>query len=426
MKRTLQILILLFVFYYGIQLIFTFINKGYETTYIKNVDGNEISIKEVYSANQKNERDNYYFEIKVDDNIFYLKTYENFKKFKNIITDVKYIKSGDYACILPIYKGNKILTDIICQNAQTTTYYYNIKGINTQIDNFASNIEGYDANKWVDNETKTTKLGNVYIYKNNLKDDLYLGLTSYKGLYNINNRLSKKIINMELFNNDIYNQKISTQINNYYLVADYNETYEFNKFHLVNFMEKETETITSKNKISLNSYIQGVVGNSAYLIDIDNKKQYEIDIKSKKIIEISSDNSEVRFYNNGEWGKHNIYETIKTEEKFIYNDIDLNQFAYQYDRIDQIGGNETGYYYLYQKTDIGYNVYKAYIEQPNKPILLFKTSNIENIRYIDDMILFVDNSFVKIYSDNNGIKNLIQYDELEFNKNLKIFGYYKD
>lgn len=426
MKRILQILILLFVFYYAIQLIFTFIDKGYETTYTRNVDGREISIKEVYSANQKNERDNYYFEITVDNTTFYIKTYENFKKVKNVISDVKYIKAGDYACILPIYRGNKLLTDIICQNNQTTTYYYNIKGINTQIDNFANNIEGYDAKKWVDNESETTKLGNVFVYKNNLDSGLYLGLTSYRGLYNINDRVSKKIINMEVFNNDIYNQKISTQVNNYYLVADYNEKYEFNKFHLINIMEKETETITSKNKISLNSYIQGVVGNSAYLIDIDNKKQYEIDTKSKKIIEITGENSEIKFYNSGEWENRSIYETIKTEEKFTYHDINLTKFERQYDKIDQIGGDKTGYYYLYQKTDIGYNVYKAYVEKPNNPILLFNTSSMENIRYIDDMVLFVDNNFIKIYSDANGIKNLIRYDELEFNKNLKIFGYYKD
>lgn len=426
MKRVLQILILLFVFYYAIQLIFTFVDKGYETTYIKKVGDKEISIKEIYSANQKNERDNYFFEITVDSNKFYIKTYENFKKIKNVISDVEYAKIGGYTCILPIYKGDKQLTDMICQNDQITTYYYNIKGINTQLDNFARSITKYNSSNWEDHKKETTKLENVYIYGDNLDSNLYIGLTSYNGLYNINDRLSKKIINMELFTNDIYNQKISTQVNNYYLVADYNEGYEFNKFHLVDLTEKESETITGKNKISLNSYFQGVIGNSAYLIDIDNKKQYEIDIKSKKIIEITGENSQIKFYNNGEWENRSIYETIKAEEKFINHNIDLTEFNNQYDRIDQIGGNKSGYYYLYQKNGTDYNVYKAYIEQPNKPIFLFKTSNIDSIKYIDDCVLFTDKNFVKIYSEDNGIKNLIRYDELEFNKNLKIFGYYKN
>ncbi len=426
MKRVLQILILLFVFYYLVQLIFNFFDKGYEITYTKNIDDKEISIKEVYSANQKNERNNYYFEVTIDNNVFYLKTYENFKKMKNIISDIKYFKSGDYTCILPIYKGNKILTDIICKTNETTTYYHNIKGINSQIDLLANNIKEYNINNWLDNETETTKLGNIYVYKNNLGSDLYLGLTNYKGLYSINDKVSNKIIPIDVFKNDIYNPKINTQISHYYLVADYNENYEFSKFYLINLLEKETETIEGKNKISLNSYIQGTVGNSVYLIDIDNKKQYEIDIKSKKIIEIGNSDSGIKFYNAGEWENRNIYETIKKEEKFNYQTIDLTKFDTQYERIDQIGGKKSGYYYLYKQNGSGYNAYKAYVEQPNSPIFLFQTSNIDNIKYINDMILFTDKNYVKIYSDNNGIKNLIKYDELEFNKSLNIFGYYQD
>ena len=318
MKRVVQILILLFVFYYLIQLIFSFFDKGYEITYTKNIDDKEINIKEVYSANIKDERNNYYFEIKVDNNVFYLKTYDNFKKMKNIINDIKYFKSGDYTCILPIYRGNKILTDIICQTGQSTTYYHNIRGINSQLDNFVDNIEEYNINQWLDNETETNRLGNVYVYKNNLDSNLYLGLTNYKGLYKINENVSNKIISIDVFKDDIYNPKINTQISHYYLVADYNENYEFNKFYLIDFLKKETETIESKHKISINSYIQGVVGNSVYLIDIDNKKQYEIDIKSKKIIEIGNSDSNVKFYNAGDWEERNMFEVIKSEEKFIY------------------------------------------------------------------------------------------------------------
>lgn len=426
MKRIFQILILLFVFYYLIQVIFNFFDKGYDITYTKSVGDKEISIREVYSANQKNERNNYYFEVKVDNNVFYLKTYENFNKVKNIISDIKYFESGEYTCILPIYKGGKILTDIICKNNETTTYYHNIKGINTQIDSFAYNISEYNSSQWLDNETETTGLGNVYVYKNNLDNNLYLGLTNYKGLYNINDKASNKIISINVFKNDIYNPKINAQISHYYLVADYNENYEFSKFYLIDLIKKETETIESKNKISLNSYIQGSIGNSVYLIDIDNKKQYEIDIKSKKIIEIGNSDSGIKFYNAGEWENRSIFETIKNEEKFIYKKIDSTKFNVEYARIDQIGGEKSGYYYLYRQNGNGYNVYKAYVEQPNNPIFLFQTSSIDHIKYIGDTILYIDKNFAKIYSDNNGIKNLIRYDELEFNKNLDIFGYYLD
>ena len=44
MKRILQILILLFVFYYIIQIIFDFTNKGYDIQYSKKIDNNEFNI----------------------------------------------------------------------------------------------------------------------------------------------------------------------------------------------------------------------------------------------------------------------------------------------------------------------------------------------------------------------------------------------
>ena len=424
MKKVVQLLILLFVFYYLIQFIFHFFDKGYEISYTKNVDDKEINIKEVYSSNEKNERDNYYLELTVDNTTFNFKIYNNLMKLRNIIKDVKYIKTDTYTCILPIFKNNQILTDILCKNSKMTTYYHNIKGENPKIDEFANNIELYNVNNWIDNSTKTTKLDNVSVYEENIINKLYLGLTSYNGLYNINNTESNKIVAMSIFDNDIYNPKISAQINGYYLVADYNEKYEFNKFYLIDFTKNIYDEISSKNKISLNSYIQGTVDNSVYLIDIDNRKQYEINIKNKSVNEIGNEDIGIKFYNNGVWEDKNIFEIIQNEEKFIYQNIDSTNFDKEYYKIDKIGGEKSGYYYLYEKNSNVYNVYKSYIENPNNPIFLFSTSNIDRIKYVDDYIIFIDNNFVKIYNDNIGMRNIIKYDELAFNKNLNIYAYY--
>ena len=90
---------------------------------------------------------------------------------------------------------------------------------------------------------------------------------------------------------------------------------------------------------------------------------------------------------------------------------------------DLIGSEKTGFYYLYEQSNNGYNVYKAYPEKPNAPIYLFSVNDVDRTKYINDDILFVDNNFVKIYS-NKGIRTLIKYDELAFNKNIQIYGYY--
>ena len=425
MKKVFQLIVLLFIFYYLIQFIFNFFDKGYEINYTKNVGDKEINIKEVYSSNKKNERDNYYLELTVDNKIFNFKLYDNLMKLRNIVEDVKYIDTNTYTCILPIFKDDKILIDIICKSDNMTTYYHNIKGQNSIVDEFANGIELYDVNKWMDNSIETSNLNNVYVYNDNIIEGFYLGMTSYRGLYNINNFVSKKIVDVSIFNNDVYNPEISIQVKNYYLVANYNDNYEFDKFYLIDFKEKTYDEIQSKNKISLNSYIQGNVDNSIYLIDIDNKKQYEIDIKTKKVIETGNEEIGIKFYNNGNWETRNIFEVIQNEEKFIYQNIDLTKFDKNYYKIDKVGGEKSGYYYLYTKNVNNYNVYKAYVESPNNPIFLFSITDIDRIKYIDDYIIFVDNNFVKVYSDNNGVKKILRYDELLFNKNLNIYGYYQ-
>ncbi len=425
MKRVLQILIILFVLYYLIQIVFNFFDKGYETTYKKTIDNKEISIKETYIANQKQERDNYFLEITDGNNHFYIKTYHNFQKMKNIVKDIKYIQTDNYTCILPIYIGDKILHDAICQNDDITTYYYNIQGSDSKIDNFINDLKEYNISDWKHETTTQTTTENVTVYEDNLESNLFIGLNSYKGLYSINPTYSQNIINQIIFKDDIYNQQISTQIENYYLVADYNSTYKFNSFYLIDLTLKGYSNINTDHDISFNSYFQGVVDNFAYLIDIDNKKQYEIDINTKKVIEVGNADTGIKFYNNNQWEEKTIYDAINQKLIFTSN-VDSKIFEQNYVKIDKIGGEKTGYYYLYEQTLNGYNVYKAYVEQPNNPILLFNVKDIERIKYINDSIIFVDDNYVKIYNDNYGIKTLIKYDELTFNKSINIFAYYKN
>lgn len=425
MKRLLQILIILFVFYYLFQIILNFFDKGYEVTYTKNSNDKMIYIKEKYSSNVKNEKDNYYLEITVDNSKFAYKTYENLYKMKNIVEDIKYVDNGTYKCILPIFKNKKILFDITCNINGNNTYYHNIKGLDVAIDEFANSIEEYNVNDWVDSAEEAGTIGNIYIYEKNLTDNIYLGLTSYKNIYNIHSTLSKNIVNIPIFKNDPNDQKISAQVANYYLVADYNQTYEFNKFYLVDLLTKDYNEITGKNKISFNSYVQGVVGNSMYLIDLDNKKQYEIDIKTEKIIEMGNESIGIKHYNNGVWEEKKYYDVVNNIEIFTYQNIDYSIFDRQYSKIDRIGGEKSGYYYLYEKNGNGYNIYKSYVEKPNERIFLFTTNSIDNIIYLDNIIVFIENQYVKYYSETTGLRKLIRYDELQFNKNINLVGYYK-
>lgn len=82
MKRILQILIVLFVLYYGVQVIFSFFDKGYNEIYYIESDNQKFEINESYISNQKNEKNSYYIEINVDNKLFNFRLYDNLKKAK--------------------------------------------------------------------------------------------------------------------------------------------------------------------------------------------------------------------------------------------------------------------------------------------------------------------------------------------------------
>lgn len=53
-------------------------------------------------------------------------------------------------------------------------------------------------------------------------------MSNYKGFYDLKNKK-----NVQLFKKDIYNQTLNYFLDKYYIVADYNQTYEFDKLIIV-------------------------------------------------------------------------------------------------------------------------------------------------------------------------------------------------
>ena len=70
-----------------------------------------------------------------------------------------------------------------------------------------------------------------------------------------------------------------------------------------------------------------------------------------------------------------------------------------------------------------YKVYRANIENTKELTYLFETSNIEEIQYIEDYIIYKEENYIKIYQDLIGTQKLIKSNELKFNDSLKFYGY---
>ena len=86
-------------------------------------------------------------------------------------------------------------------------------------------------------------------------------------------------------------------------------------------------------------------------------------------------------------------------------------------------GNEVGYYYLYRKNGNKYDVYRINIQDKSGLIYLFSTQSIDSISYVDDYVYFINDNKIKVYNDKFGIRNLIEYEELEFNEDINFYVY---
>lgn len=405
MRRLFFMLVVLFALYLGIQFAFYWFSDGQEYEYKINKDDYVFNIKEISNF----ENNSYLYEIMVNETNFSFQIFNNYNKSFKVLTDIYYYKNEKYECILPIFKGNKTFTDVMCMNDNHLVYYHNLN--DQGLDDFVNSISLYDKNKFIDSTESETK-ENINIYTKNLIDNHFIGITNYKGLYNINNKFDSIIHNISLFKKDIYNQKLGIFVDSYYVVADYNEEHSFNKINVINMVTLKSSTIVSDKAISTDSYIQGVVDNKIYLYDKDNNIQYEIDPAKQTIIKLSN---EIKYYD-GTWTTMTVKEA-KEEKKFVVNKVDYENNDYI--KIDQVDS----YYYLYKKNGNKYDCYRINKQNQLGLIYLFSTQSIYSINYVDNYVYFIEDNKVKVFNDTFGIKNILDYKELEFNKNINFYVY---
>mgnify|MGYP004486651535 CR=1 FL=1 len=404
MKKIFTSILVIYIFFFFLEFCFNYFKKSH----IEEYKINDIIIKEDYKGNTKNEENNYYFEIKTNKNIFYIQTFTDYKKEKKIIKDIKYFENDKYECILPIFKTNKLETDLICIENNTQKNYNTFE--NNEIDNFLSNIAEYNKENYNDNlETKIIK-GFSTFYVNNLPENNYLALTYYKGI-KIADKTSFREI--ELFTKDEYNQKIKTFYKDKYLVIDYNKKYESNEFILIDLKTRKKDIIGSNHIINYDAYIQGKVDNSIYLFDKDTKSQYQIDIKDKTIIRIGNENAGIKYYD-GSWQNKTVYEAIK--EELTFKEYDKNN---EYVMIKKLRGENNGYTIYVKENNGKYDVYISY-RNTSKLIYLLTTTEYQTLNFFKDEIYYKDGIYLKMYSNKTGNKTIIRDTELK-NKSITFY-----
>lgn len=331
-----------------------------------------------YTIYQKNN----YYEIKTNEQIYNFKL--NQKLPQKSITHVEQFEDNKYKCILPIFK-DKIHTNVFCIYDNTIYLYDTIKNKSSELIRKYNQLDtkySFEKNNTNDKITKEM----TTIYTNNLEKNNYIILNTYKGILIINDKVEM----VNLFNNDVYEQKLKSLINNYYIIANYNNKYSIKSFFVIDILSKQKEEIISKYEISYNSIIQGIYNNELYIYDKENNKQYKINIKDKTISLNAKDN--IKTYKDNYW-------------------IISDDYLFKY-----INSVEKDYTYIEKD-----NVFYRNINE-NKDILTYIG---DNIKYSNDLVCRKNIDKIECLTANGIYKTILHNKELEFNNSLSFEVYKK-
>ena len=352
--------------------------------------------KEVYNITEKYDKNYFYYTIIWNKKEYPVNIFKTSMK-KKAINKIYSYKDDLYSCILPIF-NDEVMTDIMCYKENIIYNYQTIKGENERLDKYIEGIEEYK--NFIKDTSKEDRYNNIITFYNDISKNI--SISTYKGIISKDKEL-------KLFDKDVYSNKISIYTNKYYVSADYNSNYEFDKFYIVDLNTNDVSTIKVKNPISFDSYIQGVVDDKVYIFDPENEIQYEIEPKNKKI-NITS-NEYIKYYGNKKWTKVSVKQAKK---ELLFNYGSLDNIYNEYDKV-----YENSYYYYVIENDRLYRI--------NKNNTKIKTYLLElpvdEIIIYDDYLYYVSNDELYYYSDITGLKLVLTNKELEFNKYIKYYIY---
>lgn len=403
MKKILKIVFVLGVLFLAFQFIVNLLVKEHKVEYSLLSKDNDYNIYESYNKN------GYYFKVTDKDKMrFNFYTNTSFNKQEKIIKDIKYYKTDDIVCILPIYK-NKVVGNLACNyNNEQVSYSYLKQIGNNSVKNIEKELtkDGYKSDEWTTSETIKMK-DDIYIYPKNIDDDYIFTIWFYKGIYIVDNEgISKK----EFLDYDSYENDFSRLVGKYYVTfnTDNKSNYQYYEIITYNIQDGGMKKIELDN-ISLNSYINGVYDNKMYFTDLDSKTQYVVDPYNSSI---KSLDKYKYYYNN----KFKTVDKVKffSSNKIFSNNVLSKKISNKYGDVE-IKKDMDNYYF---KTKDGV-VYEVINNDFNHPIKLFQFSDLVEWNVKDEVISGISKNTLYTYTNKNGLRPVIVNDELIYNyKNI--------
>lgn len=360
------LLSLLLILFYAI-----FHVRNYEKTY----EQNGFQIKESYHKKEKS----YTFEITKEEKAWSFVVEHKYQTKKKLINEINLVENDSASCIIP--KSGKLTIYPQCLKENELIDFHLVEeSLKEQI-----GLEYFKTE-----ETKKESFEKIDI--KSLDDNTYY-IWNYKGFYKINKEDKKTI---SLFEKDIYNIVNVAQVKNYLLIPDYDASYYFNKFYIINMKNGKTNTWDIKDSIYFDGYYLGSHKNSLFYVDKKTKIEWEIVPKKKKMRKVGTEEKDGKILKNGEWEKISL-------NKLVNNTISFEEAKkYHYEIAE-------GLYRIY-------NVSNVKVKISNKEVK-------EIITEKDGKVYYIAGDSLYYYSIETGEVEIMSYFEWNFNYKNMIFIY---
>ena len=179
--------------------------------------------------------------------------------------------------------------------------------------------------------------------------------------------------------------------------------------------KNKTKIRTTKQKISKDSYINGVIDNEIYLFDKDELKQYKISKNGKKVTEVGNKKNGALYYNLG-FETKDIYSFRDNNLKFKTNNNYIKKIEGS-TSIKFIENDKDTYYYVTDSNNVYY-----YNTNSKIKVQLFN-KKISDFKLVNETLFFISDDTLYSYNQQEGIKQLLKYKELSFNWDNRIAIY---
>ena len=390
-KKIVLVIFLLTLVYFGYRILI----KEHEVSYT--ID--KYNIKEHFYINK-----NHYYDLIISkDKLNYTYTLnKNLSKEKRIIKSIKTYKSNNLICIIPIYKEN-IELNVYCNlDNEEVSIDYLINSYNNDFKIIKKKIKKY--------KIQYPSTSNVYkkykkntIFQNNILDDYNYYIWNYKGVIELNN---KEIRYQKVLNYDLYDNIMATSIDRYYVIFENTNVNGIKNIYYYDSKNNKLNVFVLKEKLSKDSYINGVVNNIIYVTDRKVKKEYKVDIYKQTITQIDDNINYIVYENN------NKKEVSKSD--FFMKD---QYFDSTYTVDNKIKVNN--YYYYYKNN----RIYKSLDTNKKHSKLLLELDDIKEWKVYGDIVIIIAKDTIYQYTEKEGLRRIVKSNELKYNyKNIYKIG----